>query len=455
MASASPTPKLLQFRTLPTPLRPLARAYLLGYASAVGPRLLTLILQHMSRTLRKRELSSHPEKRRTFLQSAARILRIGLELHRFPAFCAALVGGTSLLLDPLRTILKESGLKFTAITHLRLARWISTFIAAWFSLQLLHSGQTAPSTSSTSPDTERHESTSVPEKKKDASLIAGRTLDLTLFSVTRAVDVLVGEWWSRRSTRRQASGQWTRFESLTSRLTDPAVFASSCAFIMWSWFYYPEALPPSYNKWITSAAAVDARLIEALRRCHEGTLVYGKDTGQAPLLEGMCEDLNMPRKWGNPAVSVPFPCDLVHMGCGSSCEYHMLSRFVRSWRWSMSTYLPLALALQLRKGKRPILTAFLSAARSSAFLGTFIALFYYGVCLGRTRLGPRLIGKDLASRQRIDGGKEGHGVVCGAKSFGYGGAEDVFRGEAMEGKGRIRGQYSSGVHVRHGEPSTS
>lgn len=173
---------------------------------------------------------------------------------------------------------------------------------------------------------------------------------------------------------------------------------------MWSWFYYPDALPPSYNKWITSAAAVDARLIEALRRCHEGTLIYGKDTGQAPLLGDMCEDHNMPRSWGDPAVSIPFPCDLVHMGCGSSCEYHMLSRFVRAWRWSMSTYLPLALALHLRKGKKTLLTAFLSAARSSAFLGTFIALFYYGVCLGRTRLGPRLLGTDLANRQRMDGG---------------------------------------------------
>jgi hypothetical protein len=52
----------------------------------------------MSRTLRKQKSTDSPEKRRTFLESAARILRIGLELHRFPAFCAVLVGGTSLLL---------------------------------------------------------------------------------------------------------------------------------------------------------------------------------------------------------------------------------------------------------------------------------------------------------------------------------------------------------------------
>jgi hypothetical protein len=71
----------------------------------------------------------------------------------------------------------------------------------------------------------------------------------------------------------------------------------------------------------------------------------------------------------------------------------------------MSTYLPLALALHLRNpNKRPLRTAFFSATRSSAFLGTFIALFYYGVCLARTRVGPHLIGRDTASAQKIDGG---------------------------------------------------
>ena len=71
----------------------------------------------------------------------------------------------------------------------------------------------------------------------------------------------------------------------------------------------------------------------------------------------------------------------------------------------MFTYLPLALALKLRKpSPRNLVFAFLSAARSSAFLGAFITLFYYGVCLSRTRVGPRILGKDPACRQRIDGG---------------------------------------------------
>lgn len=174
---------------------------------------------------------------------------------------------------------------------------------------------------------------------------------------------------------------------------------------MWAWFYSPDRLPPSYNKWITSAASVDLRLIEALRKCNKGELIYGKNTGLAPLLGSMCVDYRLPTRWGDPARVIPFPCDIVHMGCGPSCEYHALSRFVRSWKWSMFTYLPLALAMQLRKPNRmDLVRAFTSASRSSAFLATFITLFYYGVCLCRTRVGPHIIGKDTAARQRIDGG---------------------------------------------------
>ena len=237
---------------------------------------------------------------------------------------------------------------------------------------------------------------------------AGRTLDLTLFAVTRALDVIVGELWHRRKLRRQAAKQWTRLESSIGALADPAVFAMSSGLVMWTWFYRPERLPRAYNKWIGPAAAVDARLISALQRCRDGTLVYGQDTGQANLLGGMCDDYRWPRAWGDPARSIPFPCEMVHMGSGPSCERHAASRFLRSFRWALATHLPLALAMAARKGKLPtprsLARTAASAARSSAFLAAFIALFYYGVCLARTRLGPRLLGGHPAARQRIDGG---------------------------------------------------
>jgi hypothetical protein len=208
----------------------------------------------------------------------------------------------------------------------------------------------------------------------------------------------------------------TSIEHLITKVTDPAVFACSSAAIMWAWFYTPEKLPKAYNKWITSAAAVDSRLIQALRECRAGTLRYGADTGRAELLQYMCADFKFPVEWGDPAVAVPFPCELVHMGTGPSCEYHALHRFYKSWIWALSTYLPINMVLQLRKPSRKGLErALVSSARSSTFLGAFIALFYFGVCLARTRLGPRMIGRDRKARQKIDGGLcVGSGcVLCG------------------------------------------
>ncbi|RFU80954.1 integral membrane [Trichoderma arundinaceum] len=391
----------LSFQSLPAALRPLVRAYLLGYASAVAPRLLTLILQFISKKRRsaKKYLSADRDER-SFKDSAFRILRTGLDPRRFPTFCAALVGGSTLLQEPLLKIISRVATQLSAASQLRLARWVSTFISGWLSLQLLQSKRTSPSWADTGL-------ASVQQGLAEASPhgYGGRTLDLTLFAVTRAADVLVGELWSQHRTRRKATEKWTVVEQVLSRLMDPVVFAASSGLIMWAWFYSPDSLPRSYNKWITSAASVDLRLIEALRRCRKGELIYGKETGQAPLLGSMCEDYGLPVEWGDPVKKIPFSCDIVHMGCGSSCEYHAMSRFLRSWRWSMLTYLPLALALQLRNPKRiNLMKAITGSTRSSTFLATFITLFYYGVCLGRTRLGPRILGKDIPSRQRIDGG---------------------------------------------------
>jgi hypothetical protein len=255
---------------------------------------------------------------------------------------------------------------------------------------------------------------------------AGRTLDLTLFAVTRALDVIGGELWHRRRLRRRRqvpqNPGWSSLESAVSRLTDPAIFALSSGLIMWTWIYLPSRLPRAYNKWIGSAAAVDGRLIEALRLCRTGKLRYGLDTGCADLLGSMCADYGWPEEWGNPAKSVPFPCEMVHMGCGPSCEYHAVSRFARSFRWAMATYLPLSLLLALgrssdhRRLPAGLRRALLSAARSSAFLATFIALFYYGVCLARTRVGPSVLGKDAAAREKIDGG---YCIACGCLLCGW------------------------------------
>ncbi|QSZ33348.1 hypothetical protein DSL72_002936 [Monilinia vaccinii-corymbosi] len=236
---------------------------------------------------------------------------------------------------------------------------------------------------------------------------AGRTLDLTLFAFTRALDCMIGELWATYKIRRRNSGRWSRLDNSISSLSDPALFASSCALIMWAFIYMPARLPSAYNKWIKSAAQVDSRLLKALRYCRYGELKYGVDTGQASLLGDMCKDYGLPYEYGDPTQSIPFPCELVHMGSGPNCEFHALSRFYKSFFWSASMYLPLNLALFLRNpksSKHTLIHSLQSSARSSAFLSTFVTLFYYGICLTRTRIGPHLFGTSAHACQAIDSG---------------------------------------------------
>nr|CAD70401.1 hypothetical protein [Neurospora crassa] len=429
---------------IPPLLRPLVRAYLLGYVSSVAPRLFTLISKQALRW------KAGKKQQDGFVESFVNILRGGMDWHRFPTFCAVLAGGSTLLeycyslqalgflqnytrsfsrhIVPCRTktaSIRSSSFKDMLLTldHYRLSRSFASFIAAWLGIKLLQSKRTPGFTETISSPTVISVETPLPtsdavlDQRQEVSPkqpprtvhYAGRTLDLTLFAVTRALDVIFGELWSHYKARRHGSPSTTAssrlVEPLISRLTDPAIFALSSALIMWTWFYHPSRLPRAYNKWITSAAAVDSRLIEALRRCRAGSLVYGKDTGQAPLLGSMCKDYDWPEAWGDPAKAVPFPCEIVHMGCGPSCERHALSRFALSFKWAFTMYLPLNLLLVLRKPNwKALKRALVSACGSSAFLGVFITLFYYGVCLARTRLGPYIVGRDVKGCQKMDGG---------------------------------------------------
>lgn len=88
----------LRLDPIPEILRPLIRAYLLGYASAVAPRLLTLVLQHVAKRRRKLASQTSPDRDdKSFIKSAAHIVKTGFNPQRFPTFCAILAGGTTLL----------------------------------------------------------------------------------------------------------------------------------------------------------------------------------------------------------------------------------------------------------------------------------------------------------------------------------------------------------------------
>jgi hypothetical protein len=107
--------------------------------------------------------------------------------------------------EPLKSILEKTAQGLSEAGRLRLARWLATFLAAWFGLRLLHSYEGRAYTETVPP-----KEGSPPDAEPQTVRFAGRTMDLTLFAVTRALDVVVGDVWARHKVRRLASTKWTK-----------------------------------------------------------------------------------------------------------------------------------------------------------------------------------------------------------------------------------------------------
>ena len=330
-----------------------------------------------------------------------------------------------------RTFSLTKGWTTRSRNQLAVTRLVAGFSAAWFSLQILNIGsegkrnidtrtgraadaiqqESAPSIADEiEPPTDVLETRQIMISSEIQHPLAGKTIDLTLLAATRAIETIIGDLWARRRTSKLARNPWSALDSAISRFTDAGVFALSSGVIMWAWFYLPDTLPRAYNEWIYQAAQIDRRLIQALRRARWDEFVYGKDTGQASLLQSMCKEYDWPVVWGDPAKTVPIPCEMVHMGTGTSCHIHALTRFARAFRFALTTYLPLQL---LVKARNPSIRAFRlackDALRSSAFLGAFVGIFYYSVCLSRTLIGPKVF-----SRERITPMMWDQGLCVGA-----------------------------------------
>ncbi|CDU23497.1 uncharacterized protein SPSC_02126 [Sporisorium scitamineum] len=253
---------------------------------------------------------------------------------------------------------------------------------------------------------------------------------------------------SRGSTllRRVALGMADQAEGL--------IFVVCCAQIMWAWFYHPERLPPTYVKWITNLATMDERLLLALRCCRTGKpLTWNYQSKEVSpegvhLLGSLAEELGHPYEWGDPTrlpntaaeartmiaqaraakaagalteaadkgpnpgyvlngATGPrgrgemggMPCELVHCGTGGgNCYKNALYRWIRGWRMSMAIYFPVHLLPRLLFNPRGFLSSPLpnlikvltGAARSAAFLATYIVGNWLPICLARSALLPRL-----------------------------------------------------------------
>jgi hypothetical protein len=90
---------------------------------------------------------------------------------------------------------------------------------------------------------------------------------------------------------------------------------------------------------------------------------------------------------------------VVHGGETKSCEIYAIRRsLTATWKTALPIYLSLNMLrfLRLRKPKIvSIIQALMGAVRSSAFIGAFVGLFWYSICLTRTRVGPRLFSEQI------------------------------------------------------------
>ncbi|KMU72550.1 hypothetical protein CISG_09537 [Coccidioides immitis RMSCC 3703] len=368
-------------------LKPTLRAYALGYLTTTGPRVVSFI-----RILRRKDLSNEVKVRHL-----AHILVAALRWNRFPSVCALLAAGSTLLPLLLNRVIaalfnrQKSKRVVLAVKLSRLLRFVATFVSAWLCFPLLNSRrrpESEPNTFRNDAFPDRGENTiNVSSQGRRYSVstathppaFAGRTLDLTLFVVVRAVDVLafIGHW----GIRCNRSYCYVGLVLCTRKL------------------------PFSYGRWISEVAQIDPRLIEALRSARRGDWTYGKPKGSQDVLEPMCEDYGWPRVWGDPSQTVPIPCEVVHMGCGPNCEVHAIWRFAKSFRFALMTDLPIQLLLRSRS---PSLQGYFGAVkaslRSSTFLGLFVSIFYYSVCLARTRLGPKIFSYEKVTPMMWDSG---------------------------------------------------
>ena len=298
-----------------------------------------------------------------------------------------------------------------------MTRFASALLSSWFCFQILNQRRdrlqrgasasvSSQGDSTTQKDASQDDVAQTQQERRTNPEFAGQTLDLTLFAFIRAIDALGCIFWARWRACRKSRKKWSCVESTAPSAVDTISFVASCTVIMWAWFYHPGRLPRAYERWISDASQLDMRLMELLRRARRGEFVYGKDTGQAPLGQGMCKDYNLPMDYGDPVKSIPLPCELVHVGKGPSCEKHAAYRFVSTLKFACATYLPLQVALRLGKlkSKDQIFKTVSDAGRSSAFLASYVSIFYYSVCLARTRLGPKIFSRNTVTPLMWDSG---------------------------------------------------
>ncbi|EGW35235.1 uncharacterized protein SPAPADRAFT_58439 [Spathaspora passalidarum NRRL Y-27907] len=307
-----------------------------------------------------------------------------LHPRKFPMFAARLIAGINLIEPLMFTILKKTKLfSHRSTTNVFVSTLFSALLSALVNF----------------PTYQNH--------------IIGydrfNSLDLTLLVATRAID--------------------TVFSSELGKIVptwlvpygDVVLFTVSSAFIMYSWFFHVERLPPAYHQWITSAANMDHDIYEVLRLIKSKKLVYGEPGPYSDFLGPYFEKYGKDPKDANTTINLPISCEAVHAFKTKSCELHALWRFYRGFKFAFTVYGPLNLLLLLlpkkKKMSQRLLRALTTSVRSSAFLGAFIGIYWYSVCLARTRLFPLLAPKVPRTRYDDTIAPAMGAIMCGLSSL--------------------------------------
>ncbi|KAK6465522.1 hypothetical protein DFJ63DRAFT_310611 [Scheffersomyces coipomensis] len=354
-------------------LKPTSKAFLFAYIYVVLPKL----IDHLIVSIKKKRWNDISPR---FMK----VILNAFHPNKFPVFAASLVAGINILEPIVYAIFKKHSLFKIPTRSIFFATLISSFISAAISF----------------PRFQNH------------ILGYGRyySLDLTLLVVTRALDTAL------------SSSLSVIMPHYISRFGDVALFIASCTPIMFAWFYTPEKLPPAYRNWITSAANMDDELIEALRRLRDGSLVYGEHGPYETILLPICERHNQDPSRASLIVHQPVECELVHEFKTKNCEIHALWRFVRGFSFAIKLYGPLNVLVLLfpAKGSKfsaRVIRAMKASVRSSVFLGAYISLYWYAVCLSRSRLLPYLFPKKPRTDFDITIGPSAGAFLCGFSSL--------------------------------------
>lgn len=167
-------------------------------------------------------------------------------IRRLPTFCAALVGGYTLLQWPLRLLFDYASIprRDKRVLSRRLgdtshaaSRFLAALISAWFSLGILNKRALAKVDWKDSKQAAQHQPTgltlqnaTILDSKVSLTsplVLAGKTVDLTLLAFTRALDSLVVNSYRRSYPSFANTAPASSTFSAISRYADTFIFALS------------------------------------------------------------------------------------------------------------------------------------------------------------------------------------------------------------------------------------